>query len=123
MSMRMAFRTLLMCLVLAPAVAHGQGFGVYEQGACVMSRGGAGVADPCDDGSAIYVNPAGLTGRKGLVFGGGGTLIFGSGSFTSDLGTTTSLIHSGWHLMSTFNTASTRQSRLAPDSTRPTGWA
>jgi long-chain fatty acid transport protein len=91
MSMRMAFRTLVMCLILPPAVAHGQGFGVYEQGACAMSRGGAGVAEPCDDGSAIYVNPAGLTGRKGLVFGSGGTLIFGSGTFASDLGTTTKL--------------------------------
>jgi long-chain fatty acid transport protein len=79
------------CLVLVPAAAEAQGFGIYEQGACVMSRGGAGVAEPCADGSAIYVNPAGVTGRDRVIVGGGGTLIFGTGSFTSDLGVATSI--------------------------------
>ncbi len=49
---------------LAPAAASGQGFGIYEHGACVMARGAAGVAAPCEDGSAIYVNPAGMAGRR-----------------------------------------------------------
>src|SRR5262245_58121660 len=75
-----------LCAALLPATVHGQGFGIYEEGACTMSRGGAGVAEPCEDGSAIYVNPAGLAGQRGLVIGGGGTLIFGTASFTSDLG-------------------------------------
>lgn len=90
-STRMAVLTFSICLVLIPAVALGQGFGIYEQGACAMSRGGAGVAEPCQDGSAIYMNPAGLAGRKGIIVGTGGMLIFGSGTFTSDLGRTTKL--------------------------------
>jgi long-chain fatty acid transport protein len=68
------------------ALAHGQGFGIYEHGACVMARGAAGVAAPCDDGSAIYVNPAGLIGREGVTFGSGGMLVFASGSFAGDTG-------------------------------------
>jgi long-chain fatty acid transport protein len=40
--------------------AQAQGFGLYEQGACAMGRAGAGVAAPCDDGSSIFFNPAGL---------------------------------------------------------------
>jgi long-chain fatty acid transport protein len=77
--------------VWLPAVAEGQGFGIYEQGACVMSRGGAGVAEPCDDGSAVYLNPAGVTGPKGMLISGGATFVFGSGSFTSDRGMTSEL--------------------------------
>ncbi len=40
--------------------ARAQGYGVYEQGTCMMGRAGAGVAAPCNDGSAIFFNPAGL---------------------------------------------------------------
>lgn len=72
--------------LLVPSLVHGQGFGIYEHGACVMARAAAGVAAPCDDGSAIYVNPAGLTGREGLTLGSGGMLVFGSGTFTGDTG-------------------------------------
>ena len=54
----MAVLTLSICLLLIPALVRGQGFGIYEQGACTQSLGGAGVAEPCEDGSAIYVNPA-----------------------------------------------------------------
>ena len=43
------------------APASAQGFGVYEQGACMMGRGGAGVADPCPDGSGVFFNPAALS--------------------------------------------------------------
>lgn len=83
----------LMCSVFAlvPAAAGAQGFGIYEQSACAMGRGTAGVAEPCQDGSAIYVNPAGLS-RKGMLIGLGGTYIFGSGSFTSDSGAATNLV-------------------------------
>jgi long-chain fatty acid transport protein len=76
---------LSLCSFIVPARALAQGFGISEQGTCAMSRGGAAAGDPCDDGSAIYINPAGLAGREGLVISGGGTLIFASGSFTSDL--------------------------------------
>lgn len=77
--------------LLAGASAFGQGFGIYEHGACVMARGAAGVAAPCDDGSAIYVNPAGMVGREGATIGSGGMLVFGSGRFTSDAGQRTAL--------------------------------
>ena len=46
------------CGVSTPAQA--QGYGVYEQSACAMGRAGAGVASPCDDGSGMFFNPAGL---------------------------------------------------------------
>jgi long-chain fatty acid transport protein len=75
---------LAVTIFLAPAPAHGQGFGIYEHGACVMARGAAGVAQPCDDGSAIAVNPAGIVGREGITLGSGGMLVFGSGGFTGD---------------------------------------
>jgi long-chain fatty acid transport protein len=43
-----------------PASVAGQGFALYETGACSLGRAGAGVASPCGDGSAVAVNPAGL---------------------------------------------------------------
>jgi long-chain fatty acid transport protein len=88
---RMSVLAFSVWLALLPRAAHAQGFGIYEQGACVMSRGGAGVAEPCGDGSAIYVNPAGLATGKGIAVSGGATFIFGSGTFTSDAGASTAL--------------------------------
>lgn len=67
-----------------PASAAGQGFGIFEQGTCTMGRGGAAVAEPCDDGSAIFFNPAGLAGTEGVTVSGGATLIHALGDFTSD---------------------------------------
>ena len=49
-----------------------------------MGRAGAGVAETCDDGSAMYFNPAGLVGDPGWTVSGGATLIFVSGDFTAD---------------------------------------
>jgi long-chain fatty acid transport protein len=61
-------------------MASAQGFGVYEQGACMMGRGGAGVADPCPDGSGIFFNPAALSlNAKVITFG--GVVINPKGSF------------------------------------------
>ena len=79
------------CLVVAlvPRSAAAQGFGVYEQGACAMARAGAGVAEPCTDGSAVFLNPAGLTGRRGPVISGPGILISGSSTFNADSGVAT----------------------------------
>lgn len=70
-----------------------QGFGVYEQSACAMARAGTAVAQPCEDGSALFFNPAAI----GLLPGGhsnatgpywtastGLTVIDASGSFRDD---------------------------------------
>jgi long-chain fatty acid transport protein len=84
--MRTALLVLTASLLFGPDVAHGQGFGIYEQGARAMSLAGAGVAEPCEDGSAIYLNPAAPADRKGTLVGLGGNLIFGSGTFSSDHG-------------------------------------
>jgi len=54
-----------------------------------MGRGTAGVAAPCDDGSAVYVNPAWLARNSGVLISGGGILIHGVATFTSDIGTAT----------------------------------
>jgi long-chain fatty acid transport protein len=72
-----------LCLVLAAGErTAGQGYGVYEQGACAMARAGAAVASPCDDGSAIFFNPAALAiQRDGSRVAAGATLIGPRGDF------------------------------------------
>lgn len=82
-----AFVLALVTAVLAawvPAGADGQGFGIYEHGSCTMGRAGAAVAEPCDDGSAVFFNPAGLTSVEGTTVTVGGTLISAFGDFTDD---------------------------------------
>ena len=74
----------LLVMVLCPSTALAQGFGVYEHGTCAMGRAGTVAAQTCDDGSAIYYNPAGLTGAPGWTISGGATTIFVGGSFTAD---------------------------------------
>jgi long-chain fatty acid transport protein len=69
---------------LFPPTTAAQGFGVYEQGACVMGRAGTGVAKPCADGSSIFFNPANIADTPD-VLSLGGTLIAPRGSFTNDL--------------------------------------
>jgi long-chain fatty acid transport protein len=64
--------------------ASGQGFGIYEHGTCAMGRAGATVADPCDDGSAIFFNPAALAGQQGWRTSAGVTLFVVTGGFTAD---------------------------------------
>lgn len=81
----------LLALLLMPAIGWAQGFAVYEQSACVSGRGGAGVAAPCNDGSAIFFNPAGIARSAGTQLSLGGTLINPRGDFTSDTGTKGSL--------------------------------
>ncbi len=68
----------------APSVATAQGFGIFEHGSCGMGRAGAGSAAPCQDGSAIFFNPAGIAGMQGVTLTSGATLIIASGSFTPD---------------------------------------
>jgi len=74
-----------LALVLGvPAVLGAQGFGVYEHGTCTMGRSGVATARPCDDGSAIFYNPAGLAGLSGTRLMAGVTLIAATGGFTDD---------------------------------------
>ena len=64
--------------------ALAQGYGLNEQGACAMGRGGAGVASPCPDGSSIFFNPAGIAFIPGQTIGIGGSLVAPRGDFTND---------------------------------------
>lgn len=78
-------RTLLLVLcLLVPSTVFAQGFGFYEQGTCTMGRAGATVAAPCNDGSAIFFNPAGLVGPQEWTISGGVTALFADGSFIDD---------------------------------------
>src|SRR5262245_41445786 len=66
----------------ASGQAAAQGYGVYEQGACAMARAGAAVAAPCDDGSAIFFNPAALAMQRDAArLSAGATLIGPRGDF------------------------------------------
>lgn len=73
----------LLALVFVATNAWAQGYGVYEQSACVMGRGGASVASPCPDGSAIYFNPAAIVLTPGQIASVGATLIGPRGNFTN----------------------------------------
>src|SRR5256885_940773 len=68
-----------------PTRVGAQGLGFYEQGPCARGRGGAGVAAPCSDGSAMFFNPAGLAGLTGGRLTIGVTLLDVQGGFTDDL--------------------------------------
>lgn len=85
---RVAFAALLTIFGLIgmalPTTAWAQGFGVFEQGTCVMARAGATVASGCGDGSSIYFNPANLAGTEGFTASVGATLIDAGGNFTYD---------------------------------------
>ncbi len=76
---------LLAASAMVPRAASAQGYGIYEQGACVMGRAGTGVASPCADGSSIFFNPAGIALADRQQFSVGGTLIAPRGAFTNDL--------------------------------------
>ena len=69
---------------VAPTGLAAQGYGIYEHGTCMMGRAGTGIASPCADGSAVFYNPAGITGSGKGVISGGLTYIGPSGSFTND---------------------------------------
>lgn len=70
--------------LLTATNARAQGFGIYEQSTCTMGRAETGVAQPCEDGSAIFYNPAGLARSSGLTISAGATVIAASGKFTAD---------------------------------------
>src|SRR6195256_3572500 len=83
--MRRSVRYALLLCAAFPALLGAQGFGIYEQGTCAMGRAGTGVAAPCNDGSAIFFNPAGLAGLKGGRASIGFTLLDVQGGFTDDI--------------------------------------
>jgi long-chain fatty acid transport protein len=60
--------------------AFGAGMWNLDQGASHYGRGGANIADPGDP-SAVYINPAGLAGLKGLQFSIGGNLNLDTATF------------------------------------------
>ncbi|HEX6372149.1 MAG TPA: outer membrane protein transport protein [Longimicrobium sp.] len=64
---------------------HAQGSGVDQQSACMAGRVGAGVAMPCDDGSAVYFSPAGLAHTPSVVSAGVALVRAGS-TFRYDAG-------------------------------------
>ncbi len=76
----------LAALLGVPGILSGQGFSVNEHSTCAMARAGAAAARPCDDGSAMVFNPAGLASleRGHGVISVGGTFIAPSGGFTQD---------------------------------------
>lgn len=82
-------RRRLMCAGLAVAVAgsaataHAQGSSVITHSACATAMGAAGVASPCQDGSAILFNPAGLVMTPSVVSA-GTSVIRAAGNFTYD---------------------------------------
>jgi len=87
-----------LCLVLvASGRAAAQGYGVYEQSACAMARGGAAVAAPCQDGSAIFFNPAAIAiERGGSTLSAGATLIGPRGDFSGFDGRTNGAMNENW---------------------------
>ncbi len=59
---------------IIPAAVRGAGFAILQQGTGAMGQGNAFVAQ-ADDPSAVFFNPAGITGLKGTHVYAGGTFI------------------------------------------------
>ncbi len=77
-------RTATLTLLLAlPSTLAGQGFSVSTHSACMSARNAAGVANPCEDGSAVFYNPAAV-GMQGGAVSIGVTGIQNSNTFTWD---------------------------------------
>lgn len=74
----------LLGAAISPGALAAQGFGIYEHGTCAMGRAGAGVAAPCDDGSAIFFNPAAIAFTSGQRLSAGGTLFDLGADFTNE---------------------------------------
>ncbi|HEY3381738.1 MAG TPA: outer membrane protein transport protein [Vicinamibacterales bacterium] len=91
---------ILLGALVGGGTAYAQGYGVYEQGACMMGRSGAGVADPCADGSGAFFNPAALS-MQATQITLGGVLIGPRGTFTDSSGGslngTVSTLNNHWY--------------------------
>jgi long-chain fatty acid transport protein len=83
-------------LLAGSGAAWAQGFGVYEQSACMIGRGGAGVAAPCADASGVYFNPAGLS-FDSTQIGLGGALIGPQGDFTDSTTKAVTTLNKKWY--------------------------
>jgi long-chain fatty acid transport protein len=81
-SLAVASAAAVVC-VAAGTPLRAQGSAVMTHSSCATALGGAGVADPCDDGSAILFNPAALAETPSLVTL-GWTGITAGGDFTYD---------------------------------------
>lgn len=68
-----------------PASARAQGSSVMTHTACGVAMASAGVASPCEDGSAVFFSPAALALQPG-VLGLGASGIYNAGEFTYDFG-------------------------------------
>lgn len=66
----------------APAL-RAQGSSVDQHSACMAGRVGAGIADPCDDGSASYFSPAALAFQPSMI-GANITFVRSENDFTYD---------------------------------------
>ena len=60
----------LFALLIPVRPLAAQGLSVYTHSACMLARGGAGVAGPCSDGSAVFYSPAALALQTGAVSAG-----------------------------------------------------
>jgi len=84
-SLAMASAAAVACIAAGTPALHAQGSGVDQQSACMTGRVGAGVAMPCEDGSAVYFSPAGLA-MQGSALSVGVTLVNTSNTFRYDPG-------------------------------------
>jgi len=76
--------SLAVAAAATPRVATAQAFGVNEIGTCAASRGFAVTGSPCQDGSAIFWNPAATVGLKGWHVLAGAAIISVNGTFKQD---------------------------------------
>ncbi|HEX6912430.1 MAG TPA: hypothetical protein VF142_18640, partial [Longimicrobium sp.] len=65
-SLAIASAAAVVCVAAGTPLAA-QGSAVMVHGSCATALGAAGVAQPCDDGSAILFNPAALVHSPTLV--------------------------------------------------------
>jgi long-chain fatty acid transport protein len=77
-------RCLLLAVLVTPAAAEAQGFGLNEIGSCAVARGFAVTSVPCNDPSEIYWNPAATTGLQGWGLYVGAAAVQVNGGFNAD---------------------------------------
>ena len=85
MTRRLTIAGIALALSGSGAAAHAQGSAVMTHGSCAVGIGAAGVAAPCDDGSAVLFSPAALAFQPNLISA-GVTAIRSPGRFTFDRG-------------------------------------
>ncbi|MBI5464061.1 MAG: porin [Ignavibacteriales bacterium] len=83
--------TAAMVVILAAVTAFGGGFQLNEHGARAMAQGGAWAARAYDL-SAIYFNPAGLAGQRGMQMYLGSTIIIPKGSYFNTFNQETKMV-------------------------------